>query len=130
MKQNADVASEGWTTEYDETTGDYFFFNQETGESKWAEYTEEHSVASTYTTEQSTLSPMVQDVHVESFIQCETEDGEKYYVPADGHGETVWDLPDGAVVVEEPFLAVVDPGAQKFCVRFCVRYTFTLEGTG
>ena len=73
-----------WTREFDETSSRFYLHNKGTGESKWAEADE-------------TGEP-VQRKHRYSVF--ETDAGDTYFVPESGDGETLWDLPEGAEVVQ------------------------------
>jgi len=67
-----------WTREFDESCSRFYLYNEETGESKWGE-----GAKST-----------------QQFVELKTEEGERYYMPASGEGETTWVLPQGAEIVE------------------------------
>ena len=71
--------NKGWTEEFDEASGCYFWNNADTGESKWAvdEEEEEPGAGKRW------------------FSYCQAEDGSFYYYPEDG-GEPEWELPEGA----------------------------------
>ena len=73
----------GWSRHFDEVSGSYFYCDEGTGETKWEESEEESEEG------------MVMRYYLE-----ETLDGEFYYVPESGDGESVWHLPEGAELVD------------------------------
>lgn len=63
-----------WTRLFDEGSSRFYLYDEETGHSKWEEKVR--------------------------YVQQESADGTKYYVPESGSGESVWYLPDFAELVQ------------------------------
>jgi outer membrane protein assembly factor BamB len=103
QQQSAPVPSDGWTREFDTVSGGFYLYHEETGESRWEEEEEEEVVAAgSHLNEREPAYDENPLVAMEGrFFQCQTEDGEFYYLPAVGDGEALWELPPGGTVVGE-----------------------------
>ena len=76
-----------WTREYDDTSGNYYLYNEVTGESKW-----EHE------TKPGNVKPRA-EAETRYFHRYETEGGEAYFVPESDDEQSFWYLPEGGKVL-------------------------------
>ena len=114
----------GWSRSRDEVSGDWYWFNETTGEAKWEDDVEnnEDTVGGQEPTEEEMEGIIAwlgdglegnqekkkdedEDEDAAQFYEIVTDEGDVFYVPVDadveGGADAVWVLPAGAVVVDE-----------------------------
>ena len=83
-----------WSRAFDDVSGNYYWVNEKSGETKW----EDDSLPGSDGSSQQEADHVFGSNMYHEFF---TEDGEVFYVQADDpNAESVWDLPHGAIVVD------------------------------